>query len=338
MRPYLFAIPLPWGRAFRVPSYGLMILLGLLLCLWLAQRRARRMGLDPLAVFDTLIIAFLGGLVGARFFYVVHHWSQFADEVWRVVFLWEGGLAFYGGLIGGAAGLLGALRKKKLPLRATLGVVCSLIPLGHAFGRMGCFLNGCCSGKITDSWLGMRFPRVLIDGASLNPLLNLDGQRISSPVFAEQVAYGWPVEVFDRVRESFSAGFFQEFREATVLMGDRYLLHNTREWSLPVHPTQLYAVGYNLIIFGILSLLLLRRRRAGEIAWLYAILYGTGRFVNEFFRINEPLPALGGLTIFHVMSAGTVILGLVLLLDSRRRPREPLPEPWQPPDRPETVP
>ncbi|MGD2175142.1 MAG: prolipoprotein diacylglyceryl transferase [Candidatus Brocadiaceae bacterium] len=291
MHPYLFKIPLPGGHRFPVASYGSMILVGFLVCLWLFQRRGRRMGLDPTALFDVAVYGLLGGVAGARLFYVVQHWAYFAEEPLHILFLHEGGLAFFGGLIGGAAGLLGGLVAKGLPLRATLDVAASLVPLGHAFGRMGCFLNGCCFGKVTHSWLGVRFPRIVAENGTIS----------GSPVFLHHLSEG--------------------------------LVAATDAHSLPVHPTQLYAVAYNLAIFGVLSYLLPRRRRPGQVAWLYLILYGTARCGNEFLRADTaPRAALGGLTLFQAIAIAGVTFGLIMFLDTVRRPRVPVPEPWRPPE------
>ncbi|MHC4591693.1 MAG: prolipoprotein diacylglyceryl transferase [Planctomycetota bacterium] len=290
MHPHLVDIPLPWVGAFPVKSYGFMIVCGFLLCLWLLQRRGKRMGLDPLALFDLAVAALLGGLVGARLFYVIDNWEAFSGHPWRIIRLDQGGLAFFGGLIGGALGALWSARRKKLPVRATLDVAAGLVPLGHAFGRLGCFLFGCCFGKITHSWIGMRFPRVL-DKA---------GYVIGSPPFLHHKSQG--------------------------------LVALSEKWSLPVHPTQLYEVGYNLVFFAILTYVLPRRRRAGDVAWLYAILYGCARFANEFFRADTlPQARLGGLTIFQVIAGAAVVFGIAMLARSLRRPAEPIPDPWQPP-------
>ena len=180
MHPYLFELPLPWGKTLRPPSYGFMIAVGFLVCLWLLQRRGRRMGLDPAALFDVATAALVGGIVGARLFYVVHNWSEFSGSPLRILAFWHGGLAFFGGVMGGAAGLLAMVWKKGLPLRMTLDLAAGLLPLGHAFGRVGCFLNGCCFGKVTDLWVGMRFPRVL--GNS--------GEVVGCPVFLHHVHQG----------------------------------------------------------------------------------------------------------------------------------------------------
>ncbi|MHC4789049.1 MAG: prolipoprotein diacylglyceryl transferase [Planctomycetota bacterium] len=271
-----------------------MIVCGFLLCLHLLRRRGRKMGLDPVALFDMAVAGLLGGMVGARLFYVIHHWSAFSEDLWQILRVDRGGMTFYGGLIGGAVGLLWMVRRNQLPLRAVLDAVASLIPLGHAFGRVGCFLNGCCFGKVTHSWLGVRFPRVL----------DSTGQMIGSPPFIHHLEQG--------------------------------LVQASQTHSLPVHPTQLYEVGYNLLFFALLSYVLPRRRRAGDVAWLYAILYPSARFLNEFLRADTmPRPALGGLTIFQVLSVGAVLFGIGMLADSLRRPAQPLPSPWQPAEGPE---
>ena len=290
MHPYLLEIPLPWGGHFRIASYGVMIVCGFLTCLYLMRGRARRMGLNPTAMFDAAVFALMGGIVGARVFFVLHHWSEYAERPLDIIRLDLGGLTFYGGLIGGATGLLLTVWTRRLPLLRTLDVGASLVSLGHAFGRVGCFLNGCCFGEVTDSWTGVRFPRILNDA----------GEIIGSIPYRAHM--------------------------------DRGLLTAAAERSLSVHPTQLYEVCYELAFFFILSYALTRRRREGDVAWLYAALYGCGRFVNEFFRADHArLAGVGGLTSFQVMSLGLAVAGVVMLIRSRRRPSQPMPEPFEEP-------
>jgi phosphatidylglycerol:prolipoprotein diacylglycerol transferase len=283
MHHYRFTNPLPWGGHFRFATYGTMIVCGFLLCLYLLRRRSLRMGLDPTAMFDAAVYALMGGIIGARILYVVANWEEFAETPSRIIRLDLGGLTFYGGLIGGAVGLLATVRSRRLPLLRTLDVGASLISLGHAFGRVGCFLNGCCFGKPTECWAGVRFPR-------------------GSLAYAEHLRQG--------------------------------LIQSTAEWSVAVHPTQLYEVGYELVFFFVLSYALTRRRRDGDVAWLYTALYGCGRFVNEFFRADHPhLAWLGGLTNFQGMSLALAVFGAVMLIRSRLEPPQPMPEPLKEPAR-----
>jgi len=303
VHPYLFRIPLPWGRELSVPSYGLMVMLGFLLGLYFFLRRGRSVGLDRDALLDVGIAALVGGVVGARLFFVISEWGYFAVSPLEIIRIDKGGLWFYGGALGGAVAALATMWVRKLPVRRTLDVMASVLPLGHAFGRMGCFLNGCCFGKVTGSFIGVRFPRVLGEGRSADALLNIGDRHIlGSPPYVDHLYKG---RVFP-----------------------------TDEFSLPVHPTQLYAVAYNVIIFAVLSFLLFRRRREGDVTWFYAVFYGSARFMNEFYRDDLPAVAMG-LKLNQWLCVGLVIFGLVMFCRSARRRPQPLPGPFSEEPQPE---
>jgi phosphatidylglycerol:prolipoprotein diacylglycerol transferase len=98
-------------------------------------------------------------ILGARLFYVLENQDQFRGPLWFLdaFKIWEGGLVFYGGLFGGLAAGLWWVRREKWPLSYTFDLVAPYILLGHAIGRVGCFLNGCCYGIVDEHW-GMVFP------------------------------------------------------------------------------------------------------------------------------------------------------------------------------------
>jgi phosphatidylglycerol:prolipoprotein diacylglycerol transferase len=150
-------------RVFGLPihGYGLMIVVGFLLATWIAQREARRRGLPEFA-YDLGLIMLLGGILGGRIFYYAQFYrSNFAGRpLWEFFKLWEGGLVFYGGAIGGFLGGWIYLKAKKLPLLDCLDVAALGAPIGMAFGRLGCYLNGCCFGRLCspDFPLGVSFP------------------------------------------------------------------------------------------------------------------------------------------------------------------------------------
>lgn len=298
MHPTLVKIPLPWGGTLTVASYGFLIMCGFLLALYLAQRRAKQAGVSPTALFDSAVAVLVGGIVGARLFFVIQFWEEygFGQRPFEIIRIDKGGLVFYGGLIGGGLALLLMMVRKKMPFRATLGVVASVIPLGHAFGRMGCFLNGCCYGYVTRSFLGVQFPRILAPGSVEDPLYNVDGQHIvGSPPFLDHLTRTPP------------------------------LVQKTDLWSAPVHATQLYAVGYNLAIFAFLAYMFPRRWRSGEVAWLYCIFYGTARFANETIRVTERV--FLGLSSAQWICLPLVLFGFVMFLRGRNMPPEPLGRP-----------
>ncbi len=130
-----------------VPTYGCFVAAGFLLGVALAWKRAKQEGIKPEVITDLAFYILLGALVGARFYFVTEHWGIYRSRPWETLYLWQGGLAFYGGLIGAIIGGTYYVRKHGLPLGKMADLVAPSIPAGHAVGRLGCFSAGCCYGK-----------------------------------------------------------------------------------------------------------------------------------------------------------------------------------------------
>lgn len=153
MHPILFQ----WGPV-TIYSYGLLLALAFLACGLVVLHEAKYRGLKADIVYDLIILAAVGGIVGARVFYVAAHWVEFSFNYWEIFAIQNGGLVFYGGLFGGTLTVLSYIWWKRLPLAQIADLVALVLPLGAAIGRLGCFLNGCCYGKITFAPLGVVFP------------------------------------------------------------------------------------------------------------------------------------------------------------------------------------
>lgn len=153
MYPILFK----WGP-FTFYAYGLMLALAFIACTIVARREAKYRGLDPDIVYDLVILSAVGGIIGGRLLYVAANWLEFLLDPWSIFAIQNGGLIFYGGLMGGAVTLLSYLWWKRLPLGQIADLVALVLPLGSAIGRLGCFLNGCCYGLITHVPWGIVFP------------------------------------------------------------------------------------------------------------------------------------------------------------------------------------
>ncbi|MFW5876967.1 MAG: prolipoprotein diacylglyceryl transferase [Myxococcota bacterium] len=179
-----------------IPPYFAMLTLGFGLAIWLAARWARRTGVDRDAIIDLGLFSILWGVIGARLLHVVadgYFWDYVnlcldpsqvewavtqvecaqmegvwdgADGVCRPAgrdcfawaAFWQGGLTYYGGLLAATAFGLWFLRREKLPALKVADMAGMFIPLGLFFGRMGCFLGGCCFGQVTDHAFGLSFP------------------------------------------------------------------------------------------------------------------------------------------------------------------------------------
>lgn len=139
-------------------SYGLMLVLAALAGTGLAAWRAPRYGVQRDDTLYCIIYACIGALIGAKLLYlitvipkVIQNWSVFQGNFWLLVQYLLGGLVFYGGFLGGAAGLMLYLKHYKVPVWPMVNALVPAIPLAHAIGRVGCFLGGCCYG-IPVSW------------------------------------------------------------------------------------------------------------------------------------------------------------------------------------------
>lgn len=133
-----------------IHTYGLMVALGILAGVGLAEYLYRRIGGEPGRMVDMALIVIICGLAGARLLFVLINWSYFASNPLEALMVWKGGLVFYGGLAGGILALLVCVRLYRLPLWLILDIGAAAIALGHALGRLGCFSAGCCYGSLTD--------------------------------------------------------------------------------------------------------------------------------------------------------------------------------------------
>ncbi|UKI30415.1 MAG: prolipoprotein diacylglyceryl transferase [Lentisphaeria bacterium] len=163
MHPILLQI-----GGFTLRSYGLMAAIGFLAAAWLLgmNRSYAKMSADQASA--ALFIAMIAGIVGARIFYVVQFFrpvsrSPLADCPDR-----SGGLVFYGGFLLAIAALWVYAHRQKLDIIRILDVCTPAIALAHACGRIGCFLNGCCYGKPTGLFWGVRYPAGERGGAPLS--------------------------------------------------------------------------------------------------------------------------------------------------------------------------
>ncbi len=133
---------------FFLGSYGLMVALGLLGGLWVAQRLARRSGLNPEAIVNLGVYCVLAGVAGAKLLMFAVDYDYYRanpGEIFSLSTLRAGGV-FYGGLILALATGVLYMRRQRLPGLATADALAPGVALGHALGRVGCFLAGCCWG------------------------------------------------------------------------------------------------------------------------------------------------------------------------------------------------
>lgn len=142
MHPICFEI----GK-ITVYWYGVFCALGFLAAIvhwtWLGRKEDKPDDYASTLAFYMM----LSGICGARIAYVIANWSHFAAHPVEIIRLDQGGLIFYGGLIGGILGAMAVAWKHKEALKPFGDFIITALPLGHALGRVGCFMNGCCYGS-----------------------------------------------------------------------------------------------------------------------------------------------------------------------------------------------
>jgi phosphatidylglycerol:prolipoprotein diacylglycerol transferase len=171
--------------ASGIPIYGFgaMLFVGFLAAGWISARLGRSAGFNPNDIWDVAMWVFIAGIVGSRLFFVVQYHDRF-ESLADVANITQGGLVYYGGVIAAVIVFMVYARLKQLPALALCDVLAPGVALGLAFGRIGCFLNGCCYGDATTLAWGVHFPpdsvpfeamvdRGLIDaGAASTPALH----------------------------------------------------------------------------------------------------------------------------------------------------------------------
>ena len=170
-------------------SYGTFLALAFFISTYLTLKRASKIGISPEAVVDLSILVVVFGLLGARIFYILTFHEYYFSQPKEIIKVWQGGLVFYGGFILATITAIIFLRRKKISIWKFADIAAPNISLGLAVGRIGCFLNGCCFGKISQKF-GITFPckdnsPVCLEQISLGLLQ--PGTQFSLPVIPSQL-------------------------------------------------------------------------------------------------------------------------------------------------------
>jgi phosphatidylglycerol:prolipoprotein diacylglycerol transferase len=151
--PILFSI----GH-LHIRWYGLIVITAVLVGVWLVAREAERKGFKKEDIYDATIWVIIGGMIGARLFHVLDHWpDEYAANPIRALYIWEGGLAIWGAVVGGliVVAILARLRGWQLP--KLLDAAAPGLALAQAIGRIACVITGDAMGKPTTGPFGFAY-------------------------------------------------------------------------------------------------------------------------------------------------------------------------------------
>ena len=139
----------------NIHLYGVIIAFGLILAVWYSIRRSEEFGVNEDLILDGVLWIVPFAFACARAYYVLFSWDNYKDNLISVLYIWEGGLAIYGGVIGAVAGVLAYCRIKKISVGSVLDLMSIGFLIGQSIGRWGNFFNREAFGGETDSFLRM---------------------------------------------------------------------------------------------------------------------------------------------------------------------------------------
>ena len=311
MFPELFEIPF---IHVTLKSYGLMMVIGFLVAVSLIRRLSRNITPDPQLITNAALYSLIGGVVGARLFYVIHYFEHFKQNPASVFAIWHGGLELLGGVILAITIIFFYLLYHKLPIRQYLDILAIALMLALVFGRIGCLLNGCCFGKPTELPWAVRFPYNSIAYLSqVNPDLERNRSAPQLELPPEYLSY----INNDGNRHTKTYEELTEQQKIEVTTG--------KYRCLPVHPTQLYTSAGAAVLCLILYFFWRRSQNAGSsktagkiftepgstFALMFA-LYGLTRFFIEFLRDDNRFE-IDGLTISQLIGIAMISFGATLM-------------------------
>jgi phosphatidylglycerol:prolipoprotein diacylglycerol transferase len=336
-------------------GYGMMLFLAFVACTWLGSRLARREGIAAEHVQDLAIYLFVGGVVGSRIWYFIEEALAGRPQDWRhFLYIWEGGLVFYGGMMGGAIAYVVAyytiLKKNNISTLKLADVIAPCAALGLCLGRVGCLLNGCCYGDVAcPDCPAIHFPLsgmprqdlvdrgyqteagfTLIDLPTNDPVVGAvepDSAADKAGLKRGDVIThlnGLVVNDADDLWRDFAA--WPRGENNLTLTVDRGkdqhdILLTFAPKTIGLHPTQAYeSISTALILFFLLAYYPYRRHD-GELLALFFMLYAVHRFLNEMLRLDNKA-VWGGMTLSQNGSLLVFAVGLVFFLWLRRLPAQ----------------
>ena len=304
MYPILFKIPF---LNYPIHSYGLMLVIGLLLAIELGKFLARRSGFRPDDFVNAGILALVSGIIGARVLYVIQFNEEFTlpnvsfwTNVGHAIDITSGGLVYYGGFIFGFVAVISCAIYKKVQVRRSLDIVAPCVMIGLAFGRVGCFLNGCCGGAHCELPWAMSFPyasEAYVTDLNQHPqeLLKANNDVI-------------PQDLIGMRTDGTLAPMPTNTPQLRTLAATQH--------SVPVHPTQIYSFITAGLIALVCYFFFTLNRPAGQGFALMMMLEGPSRAVLELLRVE---PTVGGdLTLSMWIGLFVFLVGLALWFTFRR--------------------
>lgn len=265
---------------FHIMFYGIIIAIGFLVGLLVAQREARRTGQNPEIYLDYLICMMIPAIIGARAYYVIFSWDYYRENPLEIINLRHGGLGIVGGVAAAIVVLLIFARIKKQKAARMLDTMTMALLAGQIMGRWGNFFNREAFGGYTDG------------------------------VFAMQIPLGY-FEQTGRISEITQAGLMEHLVNVNI---DGQTLS-----YIQVHPTFLYEGLWNCLVLLFIFLYRKHKKFDGELLCIYLMGYGAGRFLIEGLRVDQLQIGNTGIAVTQVVCVCIFVGSLITMFIKRKR-------------------
>lgn len=308
MMPYLFKI-----GSFELRVYSLMFIIGLILTIFFARRRAKSLGVKPEIIENIIIVTFICALIGGRLYYVFLKWDFYGNNFSEILAIWHGGLAIHGGVIGGALGAALYSWRLKMKTMFTGDIIAPFLLFSQGLGRMGNFANGEAHGvpTVTPPDIIFRLKPAFTGfwNAALSHL-GLSGTPESVSRIRGMIAEGTVTVPFEGKQY-----VLREYVPWGISFTSKYMPPAYMDFgTLPVHPTFFYEMILNFIGAAVLYYFWRKDEwiSSGGIFGLYLIFYGLIRAFVTVFRADDLM--VGFLRAPHLASLGFIAVGVFLLV------------------------
>lgn len=318
MYPILF----DFGQ-IKIYTYGVFVALAFILATDYVSRVSEELKVDQRYIIDSIIWLLIAGLLGTRFAYILQNIGDYIEEPIKILKIWEGGLAWYGGVILGILAVYLWSKKNKKDFLTTLDLVALGVILGLSIGRWGCFSAGCCYGRPTDFFTSVVFKNsktLAIQNVPIHPTQIYEALGMFFTfAFARGVMVGF---------KKSKSGIF-ELKTDIFLIVELVLLRFYYLWyakgiSFP-SLVDLWFVPLFVLIFYAKKYVGIKIGESinyfpGLISGVYFVSYGVLRFILEFLRDPSGLSGFivdNLITSNHLVSTGIFALGIYLLFFRR---------------------
>ncbi len=311
MMPYLFKI----GN-FELRIYSLMIITGLLICIFMAGRKMVKMGYKKEYLENMIIVVFIAALIGARIYYVIFSWEYYKDNPLEIFAVWHGGLAIHGGVIMGFIAALIYSHYLKIKVMLFGDLIAPWLILGQGLGRLGNFANGEAHGVpvITPPEIIFRLKPVFTDfWTSVLYTFNLNSTPENVSKLNEIAKNGAEVTFQGKVYE------LKEYVPWGISFTDKYMPAAYRDFgTLAVHPTFFYEMILNFTAAAIMYYFWRNSKNisTGLIFGIYLVSYGLIRGFVTMFRADDLM--LVFIRAPHVASLAFIFIGIFLIIRAKK--------------------